>query len=142
MNTALLPSRCIIELPSHPSAVPDARRHVTESLLEWGCPEEGDLLYTIGLVASELITNAVTHAGRFTPRVQITLDLQDSTLRLGVRDNHPRCPQSRLAPPSATCGRGTAIADVLLGELGGRLVTEMHGDGKTVWAELPSHLLG
>ncbi|MFG2276100.1 ATP-binding protein [Streptomyces chartreusis] len=142
MNTATLPLYRIIDLPPRASAVPDVRRRVVASLREWGCPEADDLPYAIGLVASELITNAITHAGRCTPRVQVTLDLQDGTLRIGVRDNHPVVPRRQPASPYATCGRGTVIAEALLGELDGRLRIEMHDDGKTVWAEVPSRFPG
>ncbi|WP_406003388.1 ATP-binding protein [Streptomyces sp. NBC_00829] len=108
-----------------------------DALVEWGYAEEDELVYTFGLVATELITNAVIHAGMLTPSISMLLSVSGGTLRLGIRDNHTTQPQRRAASMEATCGRGTTIVDILLGELGGRLRSEHHRVGKTVWAELP-----
>ncbi|MCI3245018.1 ATP-binding protein [Streptomyces spinosisporus] len=140
MSTTLLPTRHLIELPSHPSAASTARRRVIASLLEWGCPRDGEVHYMLGVIVSELVTNAVTHAGRHTPRILVTVRLDDRAVRIGIRDNHADRLQRRAPSLCATDGRGTAIVEALLDEYGGHLSTEMHDDGKTIWAEVPSRL--
>ncbi|WP_406293424.1 ATP-binding protein [Embleya sp. NBC_00888] len=139
MNTSTLhPPVRTFELPPSRSAVPRIRRRLAGILSEWGLPADGDLIYALGLIATELVTNAVTHAGMFTPSIRVTLGISDGgMLRLGIRDNHSTCPRRITASHDATCGRGTAIVDLLLRERGGRLTTEPHPGGKTVWAELP-----
>ncbi|MGP3951479.1 ATP-binding protein [Streptomyces sp. 7N604] len=141
MNTTLCRGHTTFALPPTAAAVAGTRRAVLDTLIEWGLPEERELAYTLGLIASELITNAVTHAGTLTPSIFVFLEVDDDgTLELGIRDNHNTCPQPQASSPDATGGRGTAIVDALLTELGGHLATEQHPSGKTVWARLPGLL--
>lgn len=140
MSTTLLPTCCLIDLPSHPSAASTARRRVIASLMEWGCSLNGEAPYTLGVIVSELVTNAVTHAGKQTPRVLVTVRLDDRAVRIGIRDNHTDRLQRRAPSMSATDGRGSVIVEALLDEYGGHLSTEMHDDGKTIWAEVPSRI--
>src|SRR5258707_456265 len=55
-----------------PKAVAAARRFVRETLISWGLPGRDDLVADAVLLASELVTNAIVHAG--TP-VQLTCSL-------------------------------------------------------------------
>ncbi len=137
-TTALCRTDRTFSLPPSAADVPGVRSALVETLLEWGIPAGGELVHTIGLIASELVTNAVNHAGVFTPSIVVTLRLgDDGTLELGVRDNSRDVPRPTAASPEATHGRGTAIVDALLTEYGGGLTAERHPDGKTVWARLP-----
>ncbi|MGW7689064.1 ATP-binding protein [Streptomyces asiaticus] len=137
--TALCRTDRTFSLPPSAADVPGLRSALVETLLEWGIPEGGELVHTVGLIASELVTNAVNHAGVFTPSIVVTLRIgEDGTLELGVRDNSHDVPRPTAASPEATHGRGAAIVDALLTEFGGGLTAERHPDGKTVWARLPS----
>ncbi|WP_308279966.1 ATP-binding protein [Streptomyces iranensis] len=136
--TALCRSDRTFSLPPSAADVPGVRSALVETLLEWGIPEGGELVHSVGLIASELVTNAVHHAGVFTPSIVVILRIGvDGTLELGVRDNSRDVPRPTAVSPESTHGRGTAIVDALLTEFGGSLTAERHPDGKTVWARLP-----
>lgn len=139
--TALFRTDRTFSLPPSAADVPGIRSALVGALLEWGLPEGGELVHTVGLIASELVTNAVIHAGVPTPSIVVILRTgAGGTLELGVRDNSHAVPGRPAASPEATHGRGTAIVDALLAELGGGLTAEPHPDGKTVWAQLPGVL--
>lgn len=134
-------TRRTFSLPPSTAAVPGVRSALVDALVEWGLPEDGELLHTLGFIASELVTNAVTHAGAHSPSIVVTLGIgAEGTLELGVSDNCRVFPRRMATSPEATHGRGTAIVDALLTELGGSLTAELHLDGKTVRAQLPGAL--
>ncbi|MFD9124540.1 ATP-binding protein [Kitasatospora sp. NPDC059571] len=122
------------------AAVPQARRDVAAILKVWGVGLDPDLSYTVELVVTELVTNAVVHAGWATPRIAVTVEARaDGGLGVGVGDNDPGRPSAGTAPMEATGGRGLAIIEVLLAELGGDIVTRRDaGGGKTVWVHVPA----
>ncbi|MGH9298569.1 MAG: ATP-binding protein [Acidimicrobiales bacterium] len=108
-----------------PPSVGAARRWLLATLEEWGLD---DMDYDLSLVISELVTNAVLHAG-----TEIGLRLvRDETLRLEVSDASGTLPVRRSRPaPSATTGRGLQLVDALATRWG----VKKSGNGKTVWAE-------
>jgi anti-sigma regulatory factor (Ser/Thr protein kinase) len=117
------------DLPADPSAVPLARHFVTRRITEWGVDPE--VAGTAELCVSELVTNAVIHAG--TPS-HVTVRLDDQRLLVAVRD-HGR-PEA-VAPVEAeveelSTGRGLTIVEVLAASWG----SERGLDGATVWFEL------
>ncbi|MFJ2349575.1 ATP-binding protein [Streptomyces antimycoticus] len=139
--TTLCRTHRTFSLPPSTADVPGVRRALVDTLVEWGLPEDGELLYALGLIASELVTNAVTHAGAHTPSIVVTLAIgEEGTLELGVSDNCRVFPRQLATSPEATHGRGTAIVDALLAEFGGSLTSERHPHGKTLWAQLPGAL--
>ncbi|MGA6160928.1 ATP-binding protein [Stenotrophomonas sp. NPDC087984] len=139
--TAISRTDRTFSLPPSAADVPRIRSALVGALREWGLAEGAELVHTIGLIASELVTNAVIHAGVLTPSIVVILRIgAGGTLELGVRDNCRDIPRPRAASPEADHGRGMAIADALLAELGGGLAAEPHPDGKTVWARLPGAL--
>jgi anti-anti-sigma regulatory factor len=80
------------------------------------------------LVASELVTNAVVHAGT---DIDLTLRLISSLLHIAVRDTGPG--QARIADivdESSPTGRGLLLVDALSTRWGNLLPTS----GKVVWA--------
>ena len=82
------------------------------------------------LVVSELVTNAVLHAG--TP-CELRLDLVDGRLRVGVRDGDTRPPVRRLSPSDGVAtGRGMRM----LQAMGDGWGVDEDADGKVVWWEL------
>jgi anti-sigma regulatory factor (Ser/Thr protein kinase) len=102
-----------------------ARTFVTGHLIQNGLLSEVE---TVGLVISELATNAVIHAG--TP-FTVTLGRSNGTLSVAVRDLSFGRPQS--LPPGRGLdegGRGLAVIAALSSTWG---ITAL-SDGKLVWA--------
>ena len=97
-----------------PSAVAAARHFVRETLVSWGLPGGDDRVGDAVLLASELVTNAVVHAGT---QVQLTCRLNGTTVEVSVLDRHP----ARVIPdlPSAAAdvdrpsGRGLLLPAAL-----------------------------
>jgi len=97
-----------------PSAAAAARRFVRETLISGGLSGDDDLVSDAVLLASELVTNAVVHAG--TP-VQLTCRLNETNVEVSVLDRHP----ARVIPdpPGATAvvdrpsGRGLLLPAAL-----------------------------
>lgn len=69
-----------------PSAAAAARRFVRETLISAGLPHDDVLVTDAVLLASELVTNAVVHAG--TP-VQLTCKVTGTNVEVSVLDRHP-----------------------------------------------------
>jgi anti-sigma regulatory factor (Ser/Thr protein kinase) len=100
-----------------------ARRALGRWLYERGCRAVDDAV----LVLSELVTNAMVHAG-----AGCTIEMQhnDDRLRLEVRDRSPRAPLMRVVRPSDLGGRGLHFVDGITEAWG----WEPTVDGKRVWA--------
>ncbi|MEV7420920.1 ATP-binding protein [Streptomyces sp. NPDC089919] len=111
--------------------VPRIRAALRGVLADWGvAPECADLLLLAG---TELLSNAVRHAGGASGRLHVTVALGAGRLRLDVADADPRLP--RLAPSAdpgaeAEGGRGLAIAGFLADEAGGLLTAFRAATGK------------
>ncbi|HVM03858.1 MAG TPA: response regulator [Acidimicrobiales bacterium] len=104
-----------------------ARRFVEETLRRWDCEE---VLETVKLLVSELVTNSVVHGGS-APEVAVLL--RTDALRIEVSDRGEGVPAPRTAADDATSGRGLAMVEVLASAWG----VDATGGGKTVWFELP-----
>lgn len=108
------------------SAAPAARRCTEETLRRWGLDALAD---DAALVATELATNAVLHAG---PPATLRLCRLDGTVRIEVRDRSPRPPVVVDPTDEAMTGRGLRLIDALAERWG---VEPVEG-GKVVWCEL------
>lgn len=107
-------------------SVSEARRFARRMLDDWGVR---DLTDTVVLLVSELVTNAVVHAGT-TARLELRLDAQ--TLRVEVEDLHPGrvLPFGTSQPPDdSEQGRGLLITSSLSGAWG----VEYTASTKRVW---------
>jgi signal transduction histidine kinase len=124
------------------AVVPAVRHAVRDALADGSLPPGCDALAAMEVVASELITNAVRHAGGLTAHITVIIEVHpDGALGFGIGDEHPGAPEAHYAPADAECGRGMAIADHLVAELGGAITIEWHGSGgKTIWVEVPPGL--
>jgi len=89
-------------------------------------------LDTIELLTSEVVTNAVVHAGS-SPIVEVTAE--GGTVRISVQDHNPAWPMPRDVAVDATSGRGMALVDVMADAWG---VERIAGDGKRIWFEVRS----
>jgi hypothetical protein len=108
-------------------AGPKAREYTSTAISEachaWNLP---DFRERLGLIASELVTNALQHAGM---PVAVSLSLEGGYVHLRVRDSSPDHPAAR-PDEDAGSGRGLRLVDEAATAWG---VTD-RTDGKVVWA--------
>lgn len=104
-----------------------ARRFMAETLATWHCDE---LLDSVNLLVSELVTNAVVHAGS---EAEVAVVLTPDVLRVEVADSGGGTPTKKHAEAWATSGRGMALVDAVSSSWG---VESRPGGGKIVWFEL------
>jgi len=106
-----------------------ARRFVTQALSGWD-DDEGDLTDTVNLLVSELVTNAVLHAGS---DVEVMVRLTATAARIEVTDASADSIAPRAATSEDDSGRGLALVGTLAQRWG---VRPAAGGGKTVWFEV------
>ena len=116
------------QLSAHPSSVADARRLVRQALTDAG---RADLLDDAELLTSEVVTNAVVHAGT---EVGVVVHVRDSGLRVEVVDRSPHLPLLRRYTTLSGTGRGLRMLEQLVDRWG----VLMSEGSKTVWFELSS----
>jgi len=110
-------------LPPRPSSVSEARERVAGLLRDAGREE---LVETAVLLTSEVVTNALLHAGT---DMHIAATLDESGLSVQVRDGSPHLPSPRRYAATSGTGRGLLMLEAMVDDWG---VTR-HRDGKTVW---------
>lgn len=114
-------------LPAIPESVASARRFVAAAMRRHhAMPDTIDIAC---LLTSELVTNALVHAGS---RVNLAVLVSDSGFRVEVGDTNPQDVRRREIQPDDASGRGLLIVDVMSSRWG----TAPTGDGKRVWFEL------
>lgn len=118
--------RVEVALRPVPHAAFEARATAREAVAAWGLADVAD---TVELVVSELVTNAVTHAGG---DVRLTLERLADAVRVHVHDGSRDAPLRRDADPGEEHGRGVHLVDVLAARWG----TGPTEGGKCVWAEV------
>ena len=121
--TAERPGDVSRRLPPVPSSVPEARRLVRDLLRSAG---RDDLEDVAALLVSEIVTNALLHAG--TP-INVAARLEEGLLRVDVRDGSVHLPVPRRYASTAGTGRGLLMVEQLVDDWG----VLRHADGKTVW---------
>jgi anti-sigma regulatory factor (Ser/Thr protein kinase) len=117
------------QLPATPASVGAARRLVRTAAAD---AVDGDLLDTAELLVSELVSNAVMHAG--TP-IDVSVSISVShgpELTVGVTDGSPHRPAPRRYGETASTGRGLRLVEALSDEWG----VTVRDTGKTVWFRL------
>jgi anti-sigma regulatory factor (Ser/Thr protein kinase) len=114
-------------LEADPSVVLTAREQVSRRLQVWGLEE---LAFTTELVASELVTNAIRHAGG---PVELRLIRTDALLTCEVSDPSSTHPKMRRAAATDEGGRGLYLVAQPTKRWGNRYTRR----GKTIWTELP-----
>jgi serine phosphatase RsbU (regulator of sigma subunit)/anti-sigma regulatory factor (Ser/Thr protein kinase) len=97
-----------------PSAVATARCFVRDTLISWGLPGRDDVVTDAVLLASELVTNAIVHAGT---AVELTCRLNGATVEISVLDRHPARvipdPPGAAADVARPSGRGLLLPAAL-----------------------------
>ncbi|MCW2670401.1 MAG: hypothetical protein QOJ48_2484 [Frankiales bacterium] len=113
-------------LPPRASSAAQARELVTAQCTAWGF---ASLCDDVALVVTELVANAVRHAGT---DIEISVTAITDGVRLEVRDGSTRPLRPRAALSSDEGGRGLLLVDALSNRYG--VVGEP--DGKRVWVEM------
>jgi anti-sigma regulatory factor (Ser/Thr protein kinase) len=101
-----------------PKAAAAARRFVRDTLQDWvvtGAADGHGLVDDAVLLTSELVTNAVVHAGT---QVRVTCRLADGAVEVVVSDGHPgrlvpEAPEREAVPSERTGGRGLLLPAAL-----------------------------
>jgi DNA-binding NarL/FixJ family response regulator len=115
-------------LDANTSSARDARRFVDEVLSRWQCRA---LLDDVQLLVSELVTNAVVHAGS---EVEVAVRLLADSVRIEVVDRAPAIDLRASKPPrESESGRGLMLVETMASSWG---VEPIEG-GKSVWFEVP-----
>ncbi|MET9662001.1 SpoIIE family protein phosphatase, partial [Streptomyces sp. NPDC006510] len=109
-----------------PAAVARVRQDAVRQLRAWGLEE---LVFTTELVLSELVTNAIRHAGG---PVEVRL-IRAGQLTCEVSDPSATQPRMRRALLTDEGGRGLYLVAQLTTRWGSRYTRR----GKTIWAEQP-----
>ncbi|MFE9556376.1 ATP-binding protein [Streptomyces sp. NPDC006703] len=112
-------------------AVANARHQIVAEIRGWGLPVGSSVVETVALVTSELLTNAVQHAGD--GPISVAAQLKDDTVRVEVSDSSPALPTPSLRTGDDEHGRGLFI----VGALAVRHDVETTESGKRCWAEIP-----
>ncbi|MEV7028439.1 ATP-binding protein [Kitasatospora sp. NPDC093558] len=112
-----------------------ASRRITVTVLTgWGVRPRSTTHDAAVLAVTEMVTNAVRHAGSRSPFFELLLAMTDTHLEAGVRDGHP----GLLDTPRAGDTGGLADVADLARHLGGDLTIQPAPDGgKTVRVRLP-----
>lgn len=115
-----------LRLPPAVASTPRARHWLSAQLAD--LPRE--VVDTAVLLTSELVTNAVLHAGTW---LEVSVHRLADRIRVDVSDASPDSPMVRTYGVDATTGRGLMLLDLLPSDWG---VQDVDG-GKVVWFELP-----
>jgi anti-sigma regulatory factor (Ser/Thr protein kinase) len=116
-------------IPDEPRQVARCRGLVREKLAAWALNRVEGLVDTVELLVSELVTNAIQHAGG---EIRLRLQRDDGTLMCEVCDTTRTPPE--LQELSATAERGRGI--LLVSELAQRWGYRRTASGKMVWFTL------
>ncbi|MFD8221356.1 SpoIIE family protein phosphatase [Streptomyces sp. NPDC059697] len=112
------------DVPSDPSAVAGVRAAATRLLGDWDMEEEA---FTLELILSELVTNAIRHA---TGPIGVRL-IRDRSLICEVSDGSSVSPHLRRATTMDEGGRGL----FLVAQFADRWGTRYTSGGKVIWTE-------
>ena len=104
-----------------------ARKFVDETLRRWDCGQQLDV---VTLLVSEVVTNAIVHAGT---EVEVSVELKPESVRIEVTDKEAGLPARRDATDEDTSGRGLALVEAMASDWG----VEARPGGKVVWFEVP-----
>jgi PAS domain S-box-containing protein len=123
-DASQLLSREFLTLQPLPQNVRTARRAVVDALLS---ADRADLADAAAIVTSEIVTNAVLHAGS---QICLTVTVTAIGALVEVEDRSSQLPSHRSYDAAATTGRGMALIDELVSSFG---VRQLAGGGKVVW---------
>jgi len=117
-----------VQLPFSTATPRLARGFVRDTCERWGVP---DVLDDAVLVVSELVENAVRHAGS---APSLRLELRPGQFAIAVHDEDPALPRARPLTSDQPGGRGLPLVAAMTKAWG---VSPSPRGGKVVWAVLP-----
>lgn len=120
-------------IPRDPHCLASVRRFVRDVAADWAATE--DVQEIVELLASELVTNAITHGSVGVPdtsTVRVTVSRDRDLLVVDVHDSCSALPRPRQAGDYDLRGRGLAIVQMFSHRWGWELTPY----GKTVWFQL------
>lgn len=120
------PTEVRADFPAEAASAGSARRFVGDTLRSWSFDGLSDVAT---LLVSELVANAVLHAGT---TIAVVIKRNESRLRIEVHDGNTRTPLRKHYSSLATTGRGLLLVDRMAADWG---VTPDR-QGKSVWFEL------
>lgn len=109
----------------------EARREVAAALADWDHPTEAEFAV---LLTSEVVTNAVVHAGPHVSgnKLRLVLEQTDELVRIEVTDWRTALPLAGDGAVDKLGGRGLLLLDALATQWG----VIPFDSGKVVWFEL------
>ena len=113
------------ELPPIATSAGTARRLVREAL----APTHQELVEPAELAVSEIVTNALVHAGT---AMRLRVLVRGPAMRVELSDGSPRLPRRRGFSPMTATGRGLHLVTELVDRWG----ASSDGTGKVVWFEI------
>ena len=114
------------ELPPDATSAGRARRLLRTALRGY---DDEDTLDAAQLAISEIVTNALVHAGT---SMRLRILVADRSLRVELTDGSPRLPSQRDFGTTAPTGRGLLLVEQLVSRWGAYPLP----DGKVVWFEI------
>ncbi|UGQ10395.1 ATP-binding protein [Yinghuangia sp. ASG 101] len=126
--------RMSFHVPNVVASVPVARHRVMRQITVWDHGMGAEARDAFALLVSELVTNAVLHAGDRAGLLKVGVSLIERVVRIEVFDHSDRPPVlGRRDPDDAEGENGRGM--FLVGALADRHGYRILGDGKSVWAE-------
>ncbi len=122
----MTPSEVRANFPADPASAGLARRFLDATLRGWRCDHYLDVA---SLLVSELVANAVLHAGT---SILVVVRLDSERLRVEVHDGNARLPTPKHYSPMSATGRGLLLVERMSDQWG----VVPSGSGKIVWFEL------
>ncbi|MBV2354113.1 PAS domain S-box protein [Streptomyces sp. J2-1] len=119
-------AKAVAELAPDPRSVREAREFLTRTLTAWDATSRAD---DARLLLSEILTNAVLHAGG---PIRLDMCRTDTELTIEVSDTSPQLPRPRRAAEDEESGRGLLLVRAVADDWGIRPTDE----GKTTWFSL------
>ncbi len=119
-----------LSVPTAPTAVTAVRHQAMNAITGWEAELDDELMHTVELLISELVTNAVRHAGP--GQISMTVRLVEAVLRVEVCDSSPALPQLSFPDECSENGRGLFLVAALADRYG----AEPTPTGKRCWAEI------
>jgi anti-sigma regulatory factor (Ser/Thr protein kinase) len=120
-----------LELAPEPRSPSVARKLVLAAFAKWDFDESA--AQDAALIATELVTNAIIHAGP--TAIVLTIAKRGKSVELRVADDGHGTVELRPVRPGSVTGRGLHFLDVL--SLDWTVEPATSGRGKTVVAQLP-----
>ncbi len=126
----------VLAVRQEPASAALVRRAIAADLAEH--QSAADTAEDVVLVASELVGNAVVHAGAGVDHdLAVTWEVAPEAVTVEVGDPSPQLPRVRAASNTAAGGRGLHIVAAIADDWGVRRTAH----GKKVWARVPvTHL--